>query len=258
MAEEYGEIARAQLTCGQHVHVGVESRAEGVAVLDRIRDWLPVIRAISANSPYWQGSDTGYASFRTVQWGQWPTAGPIPVLGGEQRYDEEVTALVETGAALDLGMIYFDARLSARFATVEIRVADVSTEISTSVLVACLCRALVETAAREAAAGAAPLGTGVGVLRAASWRAARHGLLEHLVLPGSSRPVPAWEAVERLVEHVRAVLSAEERAVVAEALTALRTAGTGSEGQRRVAAAHGLPEMVLEAAERTIGHEPSG
>lgn len=76
MAGMFGIIAAQQLTCGQHIHVAIESAEEGVAVLDRIRGWLPLLIALSANSPYWQGQDTGYASYRSIAWGQWPTAGP--------------------------------------------------------------------------------------------------------------------------------------------------------------------------------------
>ena len=76
MATRFGVTLREQLTCGFHVHVGVNDGEEGVAVLDRIRRWLPVLLALSANSPFWQGADTGYASFRYQAWSRWPTAGP--------------------------------------------------------------------------------------------------------------------------------------------------------------------------------------
>ncbi len=68
MIDRFGLTAREQLTCGCHVHVAVESDEERVAVLDRIRVWLPVLTALSANSPFWNGEDTGYASFRSQAW----------------------------------------------------------------------------------------------------------------------------------------------------------------------------------------------
>src|SRR5919202_262981 len=64
IATEYGELARQALVCAMHVHVGVADDDEGVAVIDRVRPWLPVLVALSANSPYWQGRDTGHASWR--------------------------------------------------------------------------------------------------------------------------------------------------------------------------------------------------
>ena len=165
MVAEFGLLAREQLTCGQHIHVSVESRAEGVAVLDRIRIWLPVLLALSVNSPFWQQQDTGYSSFRTVLWGRWPSAGPTDLFGDEAGYDAAVQGQLDSGAALDDGMIYFDARLSANFPTVEIRVADVCTDIRDAVLLAGLARGLVDTAQREA--GESPAPVGVPLLRAA-------------------------------------------------------------------------------------------
>ena len=149
MTAEFAHLARQQLTCGQHVHVAIDSRDEGAAVIDRIAAWLPLLLALSSNSPFWQGHDTGYASFRTVIWGLWPTAGPSGPFGDAAGYDAAVADLVRSGAALDEGMVYFDARLSASYPTVEIRVADVCTDVRDAVLLAALSRALVLTAAED-------------------------------------------------------------------------------------------------------------
>jgi carboxylate-amine ligase len=156
MEQRFGLLERQQLTCGMHVHVEIESPDEGVAIVDRIRPWLSVLVALSANSPYWQGEDSGYASYRSVVWGQWPTSGPTELFGDLATYRALVSDLLETGTILDEGMIYFDARLSRRYPTVEIRVADVCTDLDDGLAVAGLARALVDTAAQEAAAGLPP------------------------------------------------------------------------------------------------------
>ena len=142
MTEEFGLLARQQLTCGQHVHVSVESPDEAIGVLDRIRPWLHVLAAISSNSPFWQGQDSGYASYRTVMWGLWPTAGPTDAFGSLAGYRRLVDELLASGAAMDEGMLYFDARPSARYPTLEIRVADVCTDVADAQLIAALARAL--------------------------------------------------------------------------------------------------------------------
>lgn len=110
MTRAFGLMARETLICGCHVHVSVASREEGVGVLDRIRCWLPTLTALCANSPYWQGEDSGFASYRTVVWGRWPTAGPTEIFGSLAAYDAAVDALVASGGVLDLGMVYYDAR----------------------------------------------------------------------------------------------------------------------------------------------------
>ncbi|WP_228985061.1 YbdK family carboxylate-amine ligase, partial [Streptomyces sp. DH12] len=125
MERQYGIATREQLVLGCHVHVSVESDEEGVAVLDRLRPWLAVLTALSANSPFWQGKDSGYASYRSRVWQRWPSAGPTELFESPERYHRRVADMVATGAILDEGMIYFDARLSERYPTVEVRVSDV-------------------------------------------------------------------------------------------------------------------------------------
>jgi carboxylate-amine ligase len=135
------------------VHVQVADDDEGVAVLDRIRVWLPVLTALSANSPFWLGADSGYASYRSQAWGRWPSAGATELFGDAAAYRRLVGDVLATGTVLDDGMLYFDARLSASWPTVEVRVADVCLRAEDAVTLAGLTRALVETAARDAADG---------------------------------------------------------------------------------------------------------
>ncbi|KGM08515.1 carboxylate--amine ligase, partial [Cellulomonas bogoriensis 69B4 = DSM 16987] len=165
----FGLTAREQLTCGCHVHVGVADEEEGVAVLDRIGRWLPVLLALSTNSPFWHGADSSYASYRSQVWSRWPSAGPTALFGSPAGYREVVEQMVATGTIMDAGMVYFDARLSQRYPTVEVRVADVCLEARDAALVAALARGLVETAAGEARRGEAAPPVRVELLRAATW-----------------------------------------------------------------------------------------
>ena len=107
---------------------------------------------MSASSPCFQGEDTGYASYRTVVVSRWPTVGPPPDFTSAEDYDRTVATLIHSGVISDAGMIYFDARLSARYPTIEIRVADACPSVDDAVLIAALARALVVTAARADAA----------------------------------------------------------------------------------------------------------
>ncbi len=254
MADAFGMIARQQLTCGQHIHVDVESDEEGIGAIDRMAGWLSVIIALSANSPFWQGEDTGYASYRTIAWGLWPTAGPTQPFRTVAGYRDAVDRLVASGTALDSGMIYFDARLSAKYPTVEVRVADVCTDVRDAVLVAVLVRALVETAAAEWRSGVQLQEERIEMLRAGVWRAARSGLTEDLVDPRSGLPADAWTVVDALVEHVAESLAATgDRELVDAGIARLRRSGGGAERQRAVLARDGeLAAVVLDAMRRTI------
>jgi carboxylate-amine ligase len=205
MAERFGPTAQEVLTCSCHVHVSVESDEEGIAAIDRIRVWLPVILAMSANSPFSDGRDTGYASYRSQLWMRWPSAGPTDTFGTPEAYHELVRFMVESGVLLDDGMIYFDARLSRRYPTVEIRVADVCVDVEDTLVVAALCRALVETAAAEAARGDPVPRMPTSLLRLAVWRAGHDGVDGVLVDPVSRRP-PALDPSDARSGHPRARL----------------------------------------------------
>ncbi|UXY25785.1 glutamate--cysteine ligase 2 [Streptomyces sp. HUAS TT20] len=252
MAEQYGIAVHEQMVCGCHVHVAVESDDEGVAVLDRIRPWLAVLTALSANSPFWQGRDSGYDSCRSRVWQRWPSAGPTEVFGSAERYHRRVRDMVATGVLLDKAMIYFDARLSDRYPTVEIRVADVCLHSDTTVLLAALTRGLVETAARDWRAGSEPAEHSVSLLRLAGWRAARSGLSGELLHPKTMRPAPAESVLRDLLEHIADALAGtgdNERAQ--EALEALLRRGNGASVQRKALERTGsLRDVVTEC----IGH----
>ena len=258
MTAEFGLLSRQQLTCGQHVHVQIESRDQGVGVIDRLPRWLPTLLALSSNSPFWQGQDTGYASFRTTMWGLWPTAGPAGPIGDASGYDAAVDDLVLAGAALDDGMVYFDARLSARFPTVEIRTADVCTRLEDAVLIAALCRAMVITASQRWQRGDRPDYFPPQWQRAATWRAARYGLNGDLLDPISRAPVSARAAVGSLVADVRDSLeSTDDLGLVQDGVERLLRDGTGADRQRAALRASGSLAGVVEDAVRLTIARPS-
>ncbi|HEX3335607.1 MAG TPA: glutamate--cysteine ligase [Jatrophihabitans sp.] len=247
MTERFGVVARQQVTCGMHIHVSVDTEAEGVHVLNGVGAWLPVLTALSTNSPFHGGQDTGYASYRSILWGQWPSAGPTAPFADHASYERLCEDLVATGAARDLGMMYFDARLSARYPTVELRICDVCPRVEDAVAIAGLARALVHSAA-----GSKPAPVRAELRRAAAWRAHRWGMTGELVDIRSSdgRPelVPAWELVDRLLEWVAPALDgAGDTTTVRNALSAIRRRGTGATLQRSVYAESGDFAAVVEA-----------
>ncbi|MER5883257.1 glutamate--cysteine ligase [Streptomyces sp. NPDC001941] len=255
MQEHFGLPVRELLSCGCHVHVSVASDEEGVAVLDRIRPWLQVLVALSANSPFWQGKDSRYASYRSQVWGRWPMAGPVELFGTADTYHQVVTDMVATGVLRDRGMVYFDARLSHTYPTVEIRVADVCLDARDTVLIATLARGLVERAARDARTGRAPEEHPVSLLRLATWRAARSGLDGELLHPVTLRPTPAEDVVRALLDHVADDLErAGDLQRAEDALKRLLRDGTGARTQRELLHRHGsLGSVVTDCARLTVG-----
>lgn len=247
---KFGLTAREQLTSGCHVHVAVADDAEGVAVLDRIGPWLSVLLALSANSPFWQGEDSGFASYRSQVWARWPTSGPARAFGSPEAYHEAVENLVATGTILDQDMVYFDARLSSRYPTVEVRIADVCLDADTATLLGALARGLVETAAREAADGLPAPVLRTELLRTAAWRAGRSGLSDDLLSPLTWRPAGAHDVVGQLVAHVRdALVDAGDLDAVTDLLGRLWASGDGATRQRAwQAAGDGDLRVVVDRA----------
>jgi len=206
MVAVFGEVARQGGTCGMHVHVGIESDEEGVGVIDRVAPWLPVVLAISANSPFHDDRDTGYASWRSQVWTRWPSGGSTQRFGSVEAYRALCRFLLDSGAARDRGMFYFDARLSETYPTVEIRVADMCTDPADAVLVAAVTRGLVDTAASEWRAGAEPREWRLEELRACHWRAARYGVTDALVSPRTRELGGAREVLDSLLATIRPAL----------------------------------------------------
>lgn len=254
MTDEYGLTAREQLTCGCHIHVSVESDEEAVGVLDRIRIWLPVVHALSANSPFWHGQNTGYASYRSQVWSRWPSAGPLDILGSPEAYHQLVYDMVSTGVLLDEGMVYFDARLSRHYPTVEVRIADVCLRPQNAVLLAGICRGLVETAAREWREGIPPAAVPTQLLRLATWKASRWGLRGELLDPLTYQPTPALAVVNALLDHIRLALEdIGDLQRVEELIDDLLYAGTGASRQLEVLHRTGeLEDVVADAANCTV------
>ncbi len=249
IGDDYGELARQALVCATHVHVEVADDDEGVRVIDRIRPWLPLLIALGANSPYWQGRDTGHASWRSQVWGRWPTAGAAQPFRDVATYRSVADSMIGWGGALDTGMLYFDVRLSERYPTVEVRVADVTTDPEDVALLALLTRALVTTAAQD---HAAPAWRG-DLLRVAGWRAARFGLAHDLVHPTAARLAPVREVVDATLQHVQdALREAGDLDRVTDSFERLLARGTGATRQRSVFEAHrDLAAVVADLADRT-------
>jgi carboxylate-amine ligase len=202
LAEEYQQIVREQQVCACQVQVGVPDRELAVAICARVRIWLPVLLALSTSSPFFGNHDTGYASYRTMIWTRWPTAGPPAAFASAAEYDSHVDALIRSGTIADPGMIYYDVRPSARYPTVELRIADACPLLDDVLLLAVLGRGLVLAAAAEIEAGAPPAEVRPELLRAAAWRAARSGLDGDLIDPVTAEAVPAATMIDRLVRHL--------------------------------------------------------
>jgi carboxylate-amine ligase len=242
---EYRMLVREQLICSTQVHVDVDDRDLAIAVGRRVAPWLPALLALSASSPFWLGADTGYASYRTLIWRRWPTAGALPGFESATEYDRAVADLVRSGVICDPGMVYFDVRPSAHLPTLELRICDSCPRLEDVVLLAGLFRALV---IREAAAeyeGRPPAPVRPELIQAATWRAARSGLHGDLVDPVTAGPVPAARLIGQLLAGLRPALeSAGDWELVSQLARSAVARGGSAARQRAARGSGGLRHVV--------------
>jgi carboxylate-amine ligase len=232
--------------CGCHVHVGVPDRELAIRVCDHLRMWLPVVQALTVNSPLFEGVDTGHASWRSIQLERWPSLGPSPLLSSGEQYDRTVRTLVASGVMLDESMVLWYARPSATWPTVEVRVGDVCLTVDDTVLVAALVRALVSTAVADIAAGVPAPDVPDHLLRAAHWNAAHAGVGGTLLDPVRGVARPAWDLVEELLVAVTPALERHgDAGEVHTGLARVRREGTGADRQRRILERTGDVRAVL-------------
>ncbi|MEU3369292.1 glutamate--cysteine ligase [Streptomyces sp. NPDC006711] len=242
--DQGGRLAEDLLINGMHVHVGMPDRETGVAVLNRIRLWLPTLLAMSANSPFWEGHDTAFASWRTPVFGRWPVSGPPPRFADHTDYEQRIDALIASETISDTGQLYWQARLSERYPTLEVRCMDVQLRVDDAVMLAGIVRALATTALREHKDAAPEPQCQPELLQAAMWHAARYGLSSTL-LDTEGRPHAAGDVLYRLAEHItRALEEHGDTRHVEPLIHRLLREGTGADRQRDVLVHGGMPALI--------------
>lgn len=247
LEEQYQQLAREKVVCGCHVHVGVGDPDAMVVAMNEARLWLGPLLALSANSPFWLGRDTGYASYRAEIAGRSPLAGVPPAFDSRARYNDLVEVLLAAGNLDGAERIHWDVRPSPRYPTLEFRASDVCASVDEAVMIAGLAwgvtRASLDRAQRGQAAARPPR----ELLRLAMWQAARYGLDGELVDVVARRSVPALELIRALLDLVRPVLEdTGEWDEVAELVDQTVRRGTGAARQRQAFAESERLEDVVD------------
>ncbi len=241
-------------TCACHVHVGVPTRQAGVEVLLRLRRWLRALIALTAGSPIWWGRDAGWASQRIRLVSRWPTAVPAPPVSTVEEYDERVRAEVASGAALDARSVYYFARPSPRYPTVEVRVADVCLTVEETVSYAALVRAIIATVLDDWIGGRPADTVPQDRLRRACLEAARVGPegTPEDVLTGER--VSGWALVDALMDavHARLLSAGDETSSVSAVARARATGGAAAVQRRRFSEADSARAYVSFLAEAML------
>ncbi|MDS9468866.1 carboxylate-amine ligase [Paracoccus sp. MBLB3053] len=189
-------VARRMLICGMHVHVGIDDTALRIDLMNQFRYFMPHLLALSASSPFWQGEETGLASYRTTVFSGYPRTGLPPDLGDWAAYERTTGVLMELGIIEDSSEIWWDLRPSARFPTLETRVCDACPRLADTITMAALIQATLRMLWRLAQRNMRWRQYDNFLIGENRWRALRHGLGQGLIDFGAGRIKPHAELAE--------------------------------------------------------------
>lgn len=235
LIQTYQQMIREQVIFGCHVHIGIPDPEIATLILNHARVWLSPIIALTANSPYWLGADTGYQDYRTGLWWTVPLSGPPPAFSSYEQYRSVIQELIETDSIDDATKIYWDLRLSERFPTLEFRVMDVCMTIDEAVMVAGLIRGLVHTCYQRVMQHLPYPEIPPDQLRAMHWRAARYGLEAKLIDVQTRHSVPAQQCIENMLAFLRPALETQgDWKQVAASVRHILQYGNGASRQKAI------------------------
>ena len=243
--EHAGVHARRQAVCGLHVHVGMPSGDDCIHVLEGILPWLPLVLALSANSPYLAGEETGLASARAEVLAQLPRASAPPVFASYAEWEAFVERYVELGLADDYTRFWWDVRPHPRFGTLEVRSPDQPTGLAVTAALVALLQALCKTVLDAPP----PEPANRGDYAQNRWAALRFGPRAELIHPDGSRLVPVPELTRELLALVG---PAAAELGCAGLLEALDPSGCEGDLQLEVGRAKGLEAVAADVVERTL------
>ena len=237
--KEMGWTARMQAIYGLHVHVAVPDAEHAIRAVNTLSGHVPLFVALSANSPFWAGSDTGLSSVRVKIFNLVPRSGLPPDFRSWEDFESCVNALIDAGSIPDYSLCWWDARPHPSLGTVELRAPDAQTQSSRTCSVAALVQCLVATADEQPPE--TPLFTEEN-----KWRATRYGLDARLHDFSTGRSATAREAARHLVKVLRPVSQDLGCEAELEGVLEIAEGGTGAEKQRAVFGKRGSTKDVIE------------
>jgi len=245
-------IARQEIIFGLHVHVGIDDREKAIHVANGMRVHVPILQALSANSPFWRSDETGLASTRMPIFRSFPRVGIPPHYEDWADYAGRIDFMIDAGVMDDHTFVWYDVRPHPSFGTVEIRAMDAQTHVEHTLALTALIQAMVKELAEHYEAGSALGSSPYEMLDENKWLAARHGLEGELMDLPERRMVASKELARRLYDRLlgHAQDLGGEREL--EGILDLLERGTGAQRQRVVYEAnHDWGELLRDIVEAT-------
>jgi carboxylate-amine ligase len=253
LAEDLQVVARRLVICGMHVHLGIEDDELRIDLLNQAAYFIPHLLALSASSPFWQGSNTGLKSYRLSVFDELPRTGLPPQFSSFSEYERTIDVMVKAGLIEDATKIWWDLRPSARFPTLEMRVIEVCPLLDDALCIAalylCICRMLYRLRRSNQRWRSYP----AFLINENRWRAQRYGVDQGLVDFGKGEIVPLDELIDELLEIIRE--DAEFFDCVDDVERARQIVEMGTSADRQIRTYHELTSVGMseeEALKRVV------
>ena len=252
LRRDLGGVVRRMLICGMHVHVGIDDPDTRVDIMNQMTYFLPHLLALSASSPFWQGEDTGLASYRLTVFDNLPRTGLPPQLTSWSEYERSVNALVDLGLIEDSSKIWWDLRPSSRFPTIEARICDVSPRLETTLSLAAVIQSLARMLWRLKARNQRWRIYDNFLISENRWRAQRYGTGAGLIDFGKREVVDFADLIDELIELIGEDAEALGCLTEVENTRTILTRGTSADRQRAVFNDSVQAEKTVEEALRDV------
>lgn len=202
IVDKMQDTARGNLIFGLHVHVGIPNREIGLALMNQARYFLPHIFALSANSPFWLGRNTGFKAYRTKVFDKFPRTGIPDYFSSVAEYDNYVNLLIKTNCIDNGKKIWWDLRLHPYFETIEFRICDVPMKIDETIAITALIQAVVAKIYKLMQANLSFRNYSRALINENKWRAARYGIEGKMIDFGKQEEVSTKDLIYELLDFV--------------------------------------------------------
>ncbi|MDR6806444.1 carboxylate-amine ligase [Dyadobacter sp. BE34] len=253
--DEMRDVARGNLIFGLHVHVGIESRNEGIQIMNAVRYFLPHIYALSTNSPFWCGRNTGFKSYRSKVFDKFPRTGIPDFFSSAAEYDEYLALLIKTNCIDNGKKIWWDIRLHPFFNTIEFRMCDVPMRTDETICLAAIMQALVAKIHKLHSQNLSFRPYRRMLINENKWRAARYGISSKLIDFGKQEEVEYKILIHELLEFIDDVVDELGSRKEIEYIHQILEMGTGADRQLAVFEETGSLNAVVDyiVSETKIG-----
>ncbi len=246
LLQELQDTARSNLIFGLHVHVGIDDPTMRLHVANSIRYFLPHIYALSTNSPFWEGRNTGFKSFRPKVFDKFPRTGIPDYFESLSEYNDYIELLIKTGCIDEATKIWWDIRIHPKFPTIEIRICDIPLTVDETITIAALIQAIVAKLVKLRQANMNYMSYKRSLITENKWRASRYGIEGQLIDFGKEAQVPMQDLIAEFVDFVDDVVDELDSREEVENVFNIMKNGTGADRQLKVFEETGDVKKVVD------------